>query len=245
MLSVAAVIGRDFDLDLLARATNTAEDDLLDILDAAAAVSLVRELADTPGRYSFAHALIQHTLYEDLGATRRARAHRARGRSPRGTVRGPPGRAGGRAGPALVQRHPADRPDQGHRLLPPGRRCRAGRARPPTRHSGTTSRPRALRPGRAVDPTQVLDLAIGLGMAQRQTGDPGFRTTLLAAARRAAELGDTERLVAAALANNRGMGLESSVRSTTRSVDARSGAGPARARPDRAGAWSWPRSARN
>ena len=76
VLSLAAVIGRDFDLDVLARATKTSEDDLLDILDAAAAAALVRELADTPGRYSFAHALIQHTLYEDLGPTRRARAHR-------------------------------------------------------------------------------------------------------------------------------------------------------------------------
>ena len=36
VLSVAAVIGRDFDLDLLARATNTDEDDVLDVLDAAA-----------------------------------------------------------------------------------------------------------------------------------------------------------------------------------------------------------------
>ena len=27
-------------------------------------------------RYSFAHALAQHTLYDDLGASRRARAHR-------------------------------------------------------------------------------------------------------------------------------------------------------------------------
>ena len=27
-------------------------------------------------RVSFAHALTQHTLYEDLGAARRARAHR-------------------------------------------------------------------------------------------------------------------------------------------------------------------------
>ena len=54
------------------------------------------------------------------------------------------------------------------------------------------------------DPILGLDLAIGLGTAQRQTGDPAFRQTLLDAARRAADLGDTERLVAAALANNRG-----------------------------------------
>ena len=55
------------------------------------------------------------------------------------------------------------------------------------------------------DPILGIDLAIGLGTAQRQTGDAAFRDTLLDAARRAADLGDTERLVAAALANNRGM----------------------------------------
>ena len=76
VLSMAAVIGRDFDLDVLARATKTSKDELLDILEAAAAVALVREPADASGRYSFAHALIQHTLYEDLGPNRRARAHR-------------------------------------------------------------------------------------------------------------------------------------------------------------------------
>ena len=54
------------------------------------------------------------------------------------------------------------------------------------------------------DPVLGIDLAIGLGTAQRQTGDPAFRDTLLDAARRAAEHGDTERLVAAALANDRG-----------------------------------------
>src|SRR5207244_5675609 len=75
VLSIAAVIGRDFDLDLLAGATNTTEDAVLDILEAATAASLVREVADT-GHYNFAHALIQHTLYEDLGHNRRARAHR-------------------------------------------------------------------------------------------------------------------------------------------------------------------------
>ena len=70
---------------------------------------------------------------------------------------------------------------------------------------GTTPRPSTSTP-RSADPDPVLgiDLAIGLGTAQRQTGDPAFRDTLLDAARRAADLGDTERLVAAALANNRG-----------------------------------------
>ena len=72
---MAAVIGRDFDLDVLAAATKTSEDDLLDILEAAESVALVREPSDRSGRYSFAHALIQHTLYEGMGSNRRARAH--------------------------------------------------------------------------------------------------------------------------------------------------------------------------
>ncbi len=33
----------------------------------------------SPGRYSFSHALIQHTLYEDLVTTRRTRLHKAVG----------------------------------------------------------------------------------------------------------------------------------------------------------------------
>ena len=58
----------------------------------------------------------------------------------------------------------------------------------------------------ATDTDLVLgvDLAIGLGTAQRQIGDPAFRQTLLGVAHRAADLGDTERLVLAALANYRG-----------------------------------------
>jgi predicted ATPase len=75
-LSIAAVIGRRFDFDLLARATRFPEDEILDILEAATVAALVREVAGPPGHYIFAHALIRHTIYESLGPTRRARAHR-------------------------------------------------------------------------------------------------------------------------------------------------------------------------
>jgi len=75
VLAVASVIGRDFDLDLLARATTTSEDDVLDILDAAPP-PLSSRAQRGAGSHNFSHALIQRTLYEDLGATRRARAHR-------------------------------------------------------------------------------------------------------------------------------------------------------------------------
>lgn len=48
------------------------------------------------------------------------------------------------------------------------------------------------------------ELLIALGVAQRQAGDDRFRTTLLEAAALARDLGDTDALGRAALANNRG-----------------------------------------
>ena len=58
--------------------------------------------------------------------------------------------------------------------------------------------------GDGVAPEVMIDLLIGLGTAQRQAGIASFRETLLEAARSAQGLGDTDRLVAAALANSRG-----------------------------------------
>ena len=75
-LACAAVIGRDFDLDLLAAAAAVSIDELMDMLEGAVAAALVREVPDQPGHFQFAHALIQHTLYDDLGPTRRHWMHR-------------------------------------------------------------------------------------------------------------------------------------------------------------------------
>ncbi len=74
-LSMASVIGRDFDLDVLAGLLDLHEDRLLDLLEGAVGAGLVSESEEQAGRYRFLHALIQHTLYEDLSATRRQRAH--------------------------------------------------------------------------------------------------------------------------------------------------------------------------
>ena len=49
---------------------------LIDLCDQAVTAAVLTE-ADVAGRYTFAHALIEHTLYDDLSAGRRGRAHRA------------------------------------------------------------------------------------------------------------------------------------------------------------------------
>jgi class 3 adenylate cyclase/tetratricopeptide (TPR) repeat protein len=74
VLCLAAVIGREFDLDLLAVLADVDEDSLLDVLDLAVNAAVLVE-SGTADRFRFAHALIQHTLYDDISPSRRHRAH--------------------------------------------------------------------------------------------------------------------------------------------------------------------------
>ena len=76
VLTVASVMGRDFDLALLARVAERDEDDVLDALEAALRAAVVAEAEGPAERFTFTHALFQHTLYEELSASRRARTHR-------------------------------------------------------------------------------------------------------------------------------------------------------------------------
>jgi len=120
VLVTAAVIGRDFDLELLECATRVPVDDLLDILEAAETAALVREVLDRPGRYSFRHALIQHTLHEELGPTRRARAHQHVAEALEELCAGVPGSRVGGTGPSLDRGDEADHPAKAIRLLQRG-----------------------------------------------------------------------------------------------------------------------------
>lgn len=77
VLGVAAVIGREFDLAVLERAVHPSPGvPVLHTLDEACALGLVAPLSASVGRYSFAHALIRETLYEDLGPATQAQVHR-------------------------------------------------------------------------------------------------------------------------------------------------------------------------
>ena len=204
VLSMAAVIGQDFDLEVLARATKTSQDELLDVLDAAVAAALVRELTDAPGRYCFAHALIQHTLYDDLGPTRRSRAHRQVAETLEDLVGDRPG---WRVGELARHWFHATQPIDLAKAISYSRQ--AADAALAALAPGVASQYFAqalelLTQADHGDSVLTLDLAIGLGTAQRQTANPAYRETLLDAAHLAERLGDTDRLVHAALANSRG-----------------------------------------
>lgn len=76
VLRTASVIGRDFDLDVLAEASGSTTEDTLDQLEQALAARVLAEDPEHFGRYSFAHALIRQALYSDISVTRRAMQHR-------------------------------------------------------------------------------------------------------------------------------------------------------------------------
>jgi len=205
VLSVASVIGRDFDFELLARASATSEDQLLDVLDIATAASLVQELADTPGHYHFAHALIQHTLYEELGLTRRARVHRRVAEALEDLCDDESvTRVSELARHWLAATQPIDLTKAIHYSRQAGDAALIALAPAEAlRHYAQALD--LCSQSRDTDPVLLLDLAIGLGTAQRQSGNPAFRETLLDVGRRAADMDDVERLVSSALANSRGV----------------------------------------
>ena len=76
MLSLAAVIGRAFDIEILEALGDLPEDRLLDAIDEGVQAQLISEAPDRAGRFSFVHALIRETLYGELTTTRRVRLHR-------------------------------------------------------------------------------------------------------------------------------------------------------------------------
>jgi len=90
LLTLAAVVGREFDSALVARASGEPTETVLEGLDLATHAGLVREDPARFGRYAFSHALVRQTLNAALPTSARARLHarvgdaleRAGGRGP-------------------------------------------------------------------------------------------------------------------------------------------------------------------
>jgi len=83
ILTVASVIGREFDFGILLRLIDDAsEDGILGGLEEALAAHVIEEMPlPAVGRYQFTHALIRETLYDELMTARRVRLHRRVGQA--------------------------------------------------------------------------------------------------------------------------------------------------------------------
>ena len=199
-LSVAAVIGRDFDLDVLSGAIGADEDELLVVLERAEAAGLVTSAGRS--RSSFAHVLIQHALVADLSPARLARTHRIVAEAIEATGR--------------IEGHTAELAHHWAAATAPGD---AGRAVEYARRAGDEARIR-LAPDEAIrwymqaleligagDDQTRCDLLVRLGRAQRDADDGSFGSTLLEAGELARRIGDDRNLVRAALASATGYSM--------------------------------------
>ena len=202
VLAAAAVVGSEFTLPVISSLTGVADEKVFGVLADAAAASLVREVADSPGHFVFSHALVQHAILASLGATRAATLHR-------------------RVAELLEAEHVEGMPVAAlaHPWLQATNVSDTSRARDWARQAGDAAL-LALAPGDAVafyrqalllndqlrndDLAARVDLLTKLGTAERQAGDPEHRETLLKACRLARRVDDGGRLAAAALANNSG-----------------------------------------
>ncbi|TLN17040.1 hypothetical protein FDZ71_06530, partial [bacterium] len=77
VLSVAAVIGREFRLEVLQKVAGMSDEDVFKALEEARKAAVVEERAGAGAvvNYRFAHAFFRQTLYEEIIAPRRIRLH--------------------------------------------------------------------------------------------------------------------------------------------------------------------------
>jgi tetratricopeptide (TPR) repeat protein len=202
VLALAAVIGRDFDVSLLAVVSKVDDDTVIDLCDAAVAADVLH-IAEGFDRYTFAHALIEHCLYDGLSPARRARAHRAVAQAleQAGGARGDE-RVGELAHHwSLVQPPDLAKATQYAHLA--GDRALDHLA-PDEALRWYTKAFDLVEQNPEADRRQHTEILIGLGEAQRQCGEAEHRETLLRGAWEADGIGANDLFVRAALANSRG-----------------------------------------
>ncbi|HVM00905.1 MAG TPA: AAA family ATPase [Egibacteraceae bacterium] len=76
ILTVGAVIGRDFTVEALERVTGRSAEQLLDVLRDAVTPRVIDSVPEEPGAFRFSHTLMRDTLYDELGPGERVRIHR-------------------------------------------------------------------------------------------------------------------------------------------------------------------------
>ena len=201
VLVTAAVIGRDFELDVLAELLDEQPADLLAEIEQAMAASLVSETPTRPGTFRFIHALIAQALVDGLSAARRSQLHQRIAMTIE-ELHGP--ELGDRV--ASVAGHLLAAGDDHRKTIDYARR--AG-----THALAALAPEEALRWFRTafgllertglVDPELACDLSTDIGEAMRDAGQPGARDQLVSAAQAARALHDRDRLTRAIFAMNR------------------------------------------
>ncbi len=202
LLATAAVIGKEFDPQVLGRAADATADEIDELLDRASYARLVEPTPGASLHHRFTHDVARMALYETLSPLRRIRLHQ-------------------RVGESIEEVFAADLdshlPELAHHFSVAANAGQAGRAVEYLTRAGAVAMERRAPSvavehyrrarhllGTAAPAATRCDLTTSLGIAELQAGDPLHRATLLEAAAIAHEADDHRRLTAAVLANNRG-----------------------------------------
>lgn len=196
VLRVSAAIGREVDIDVVARLVDGGIDVVLDALDEALRARLLEETG--PERLRFTHELVRATLAEELTAPRRRRLH-------------------ARILAVLEELRPAEVAALAHHALQAG--PLGGSLQPAVGYAAAAGEQALARRATAdargwfeqalelaeedpdTDPGLLAEARYGLGQALRSQGDPQARDTLLHAGRQALEAGRLELAAHAATAH--------------------------------------------
>lgn len=196
ILSLASVIGVEFDLETLGSVADIEQDDVLEATEHAVRLALVRSGGGQEMR--FAHALVQKTLYQALLPARRRQLH--------GKVAHVLETGTERTSPSVVARHYLAAGEQEPALRWAERAGYEAAARVAP-DEAVQCFETACRLVEQLHPDEVLRrcvLLIQLGTALFLTGQSRFREVLLEAGALAETAGDGRRMAEAALANTRG-----------------------------------------
>ncbi len=204
VLTVAAVVGQEFELSVVQTAGGLHEETVAAALDEAITARLVTP--DVALRYRFAHALVRATLYDELTPARRVILHR-------------------KAAEAIETVHAARLEDHlpslaHHYARATAPVATAEKAVAYARRAGDQALAQLAHDEAVTYYRQALELLdtsegpleegervelmIALGEAERRAGSAGHRETLLRAARLAEARADADALARAALANTPG-----------------------------------------
>ena len=158
------------------------------------------ERVEHPGKFTFNHSLIEHTLYDGLGTARRRRAHQKVAEF----LEQRSGQSTAHAGTLAHHWNEAGYPERAlHYSTLAGRAALESLA--PDEAVRWFEQALALLPSGAAGQEHLrVDLLTDLGTAKRLVGDTSFRETLLTAGVLAGELDDPDRMARAAIENNRG-----------------------------------------
>ena len=201
LLTLASVIGRDFDIATLAAAAGVDELDVIDRCDAAVSAAVLQPTA-VVDRYTFTHALIERTLYDSMSPSRRARTHRMIAEAIEALHGEDTARAAELAHHWAQAVQPVDAAKALHYAQLAGDRALDQLA--PDEALRWYENAVELSDKVDTPPRQRIELLIGLGTARRQTGDPEYRHTLLEVGRLADDIGADDLYVRSALAGFRG-----------------------------------------